>query len=151
MMIRGVKPEFHVFVKQDHVALTSGIQNLACMSLSGKGVLRWYAKCCDTPIANTPRDWRLPYVGLIHSCLKKPLESSFPRVQMYVNTKSAKGKPPSMRWSQITTLLGFMPKLLFARVAGTYEHTPFFSSSGAPIVEVKVLSRAEREKAESAA
>ena len=134
-----------------HVALTGGIEHLACLSLSEKGLLRWYAKCCNTPIANTPRDWRVPYVGLVHSGLKKPLESSFPRVQMHVNTRSAKGTPPSMRWSQITALLGFLPTILFARVAGTYRRTPFFSPSGVPIVEVEVLSDTEREIARRAA
>jgi hypothetical protein len=51
----------------------------------------------------------------------------------------------------MTALLGFMPKFLVARVAGTYKRTPFFSPSGVPVVDVNVLSRAEREKARSAA
>lgn len=140
-----------VATQSRHVALTGGIEHLACLSLSDKGLLRWYAKCCNTPIANTPRNWRIPYVGLVHSGLKKPLESSFARVQMHVNTKSAKGRPPSTRRSQTTTLLGFLPAMLFARVAGTYQHTPFCSPSGVPIVEVHVLTGIEREKAQSAA
>jgi hypothetical protein len=56
-----------------------------------------------------------------------------------------------MRWSQVTALLGFVPKLLFATVVGSYRHTPFFTPTGSPIVEVKVLSSAEREKAMNAA
>jgi hypothetical protein len=143
-----------VATQAQYVVFTGGVQNLACMSLSEKGLLRWYAECCHTPIANTPRNWRLPYVGLVHNCLRNgmmPLERSFPRVQMHVNTDSAKGKPPSMQWSQATALLGFMPKLLFAAVVGSYRHTPFFTPSGSPIVAVKVLSSAEREKAMNAA
>ena len=72
-------------------------------------------------------------------------------MQMHVGTKSAKGTPPPMWWSQIAALLGFMPKFLVARIVGSYKQTPFFSASGAPMVEVKVLSSAEREKAKSAA
>lgn len=134
-----------------YVSLHNGIQNLACLSLSPNGLLRWYAKCCGTPIANTPRDWHLPYVGLVHSCLAKPLESDFPAAQIHVNTKSAKGKLPSMRLRQITTLLCFFPKIFIARLTGSYRQTPFFSPAGVPFSEVQVLSREEREKAKHTA
>lgn len=133
------------------VTFTAGAQHLACLSLSPNGLLRWYAQCCNTPIANTPRNWRLPYVGLIHSCLNKPLESSFPAVQIHVNTQSVKTKLSSTRWAQITTLLGFMPKILLARFTGAYKETPFFSSAGVALVNVQILSKAEREQAKSAA
>jgi hypothetical protein len=140
-----------VATQSKNVAFTNGVENLACMSLSPNGLLRWYAKCCNTPIANTQRDWRVPYVGLVHACLEKPLEKSFPPVQMHVGTKSAKGKPPSTRRAQMAAVLGFMPKILWARIVGSYKQTPFFLPSGAPMVEVKVLSSAERERARSAA
>jgi hypothetical protein len=55
-----------------YIRLTSGTEALACLSLSPKGLLRWYAQCCSTPIANTPRNWKLPYVGLVHTCLGHP-------------------------------------------------------------------------------
>src|SRR5688572_22885083 len=34
--------------------LTRGAEYLACVRLSDDGVYRWYAGCCNTPIANTP-------------------------------------------------------------------------------------------------
>ena len=52
-----------------NVRFTAGTQSLACLSLTEGGLLRWYASCCRTPIANTPRDMRLPYAGLMHNCL----------------------------------------------------------------------------------
>jgi hypothetical protein len=39
------------------------------MSLGPKGLLRWYADSCRTPIGNTPRNPKLSYVGLVHGCL----------------------------------------------------------------------------------
>ncbi|HET8746610.1 MAG TPA: DUF6151 family protein [Ramlibacter sp.] len=94
-----------------NVAITAGREQLACVSLSPRGLLRWYAACCGTPIANTPRNWKLPYVGLVHTCLHQPdpLERSFPRVALRVNTKSAHGPVPRDT--------GFAGKLRFARVA----------------------------------
>ena len=37
------------------IRLTAGVEHLACMSLSEKGTLRWYAACCRTPLGNTAR------------------------------------------------------------------------------------------------
>ncbi len=38
------------------VRFTGGLEHLACMSLSPKGIYRWYASCCNTPVGNTPRN-----------------------------------------------------------------------------------------------
>ena len=48
------------------VTLTAGSDALRCLRLSSK-VLRWYADCCRTPIANTAATPRFPVVALIHS------------------------------------------------------------------------------------
>lgn len=47
------------------VVLTAGTDAVRCITLSGK-VLRWYAECCRTPIANTAATARFPIVALIH-------------------------------------------------------------------------------------
>jgi hypothetical protein len=50
--------------------LTAGEGQLACMRLTpGSNTVRWYARCCRTPIGNTPADHRVPVVGLIRSCI----------------------------------------------------------------------------------
>jgi len=49
-----------------HVKLTAGAESMRCVRLSKK-VLRWYADCCRTPIANTPAAPRFPVIGVIHS------------------------------------------------------------------------------------
>ena len=36
-----------------HVHITAGHEQLALMRLTPKGLNRWYAKCCNTPIGNT--------------------------------------------------------------------------------------------------
>lgn len=52
---------------QQRLELTSGLEELRCMRLSPKGLLRWYAGCCNTPVGNTPPLPRLRMVGVIHS------------------------------------------------------------------------------------
>jgi len=44
------------------VQFTAGTEQLQCMSLGPRGLLRWYAGCCRTPIGNTPRNPKLSYV-----------------------------------------------------------------------------------------
>ena len=44
------------------VRFDEGLEHLACMSLGPKGLYRWYADCCRTPIGNTPRDPRTSYL-----------------------------------------------------------------------------------------
>ena len=138
-----------------HVTFHEGTQHLACMSLSKAGLLRWYASCCRTPIANTARNWKLPYVGLLGSCLRtgpEAFERSFPRLHMRVNTGSAKETPPSLVFGTVVSLMGFMPRVMLSGVDGTYKQTPFFASpAGEPTVQVVVLSEAERKHAYSAA
>ena len=133
-----------------YVTFTQGVDALACMSLTETGMLRWYASCCNTPIGNTPRDFKVSHVGLIHTCLEDPprtLESSFGPVRMRVNTKHAKGKPKLMPISTIASVLRFMSSLIRARLDGSYKSTPFFDPDrGTPFVPPKVLTSSERER-----
>ena len=132
------------------VSFTQGVDRLACMSLSDKGMLRWYASCCNTPIGNTPRHMKLSHVGLVHTCLEDPprtLDAAFGPVRMRVNTQSAKGaeKPKTLPLSTVVSIVKFMGSLLRARLDGSYKHTPFFAPGlGTPIVAPKVLTADER-------
>jgi hypothetical protein len=133
-----------------HVSFTQGVERLACMSLSDKGMLRWYASCCNTPIGNTPRNMKLSHVGLVHTCLEDPprtLDAVFGPVRMRVNTQSAQGaeKPKTLPLSTVVSIVKFMGSLLRARLNGSYQRTPFFvPSQGTPIIAPKVLTPGER-------
>jgi hypothetical protein len=134
-----------------YVTFTAGTEALACMSLTERGLLRWYASCCNTPIGNTQRDYKFSFVGLVHSCLEHPpqtLDSSFGPVRMRVNTKHAEGKPESMPLSTFTSVVHFLASVVRARLDGSYKHTPFFDPRrGTPVVQPRVLSSTERERA----
>ena len=49
----------------DRVTITRGADRLAIQQLSPKGLYRWYATCCATPMFNTLRSPRLAFVGLL--------------------------------------------------------------------------------------
>jgi hypothetical protein len=137
-----------------NVAIAAGREHLACVSLSPRGLLRWYSACCGTPIANTPRDWKLPYVGLVHTCLHQPdpLERSFPEVDMRVNTKSAHGPVPrDARLAGKLRFLRMVMRLAGMRLSGAYNSTPLFSAGGEPVAAPRVAAREEVEAARRAA
>lgn len=70
------------------------------MRLSEKGLLRWYAKCCNTPIGNTLADYRISFIGLLHDCLTRTgesLDESFGPVRARSFTAAAHGNVVSIR------------------------------------------------------
>ena len=137
-----------------NVHFTQGVEALVCMSLSERGLLRWYTSCCNTPIGNTPRDFKTSYVGVIHSCLAQrapSLQDSFGPVQMVLQTNSAKGKVKSTPMSNVMTLMKIMKSVITARLSGRYKSNPFFiEDSGAPVKQPRVLSKTERTRVMSA-
>jgi len=138
-----------------NVTITEGASALACMSLSENGLLRWYARCCNTPIGNTTRNFKLPYVGLVHSCLEKSgtsLDAAFGPVRMRVNTQSAtRGRPNATPLATVAAVLRLMVSIARARLGGSYRRTPFFDAQrGTPVVAPTLVSSAERDRLRNA-
>ena len=49
--------------------IATGRDRLACLHLTDKPTLRWYARCCDTPMFNSYKTGRIPYITtLIANC-----------------------------------------------------------------------------------
>ncbi|MGB4812810.1 MAG: DUF6151 family protein [Methylophilaceae bacterium] len=136
-----------------HISFVSGIENLACLSLSSTGLLRWYAKCCNTPICNTTRSWKIPYVSFVRTCFDTApgvYENVFPLVQMCVNRGSALTTPPSKMASTFLTLARLASTMVVECASSGYRKTPLFTEpDGAPLVEVIVLTPAQRQFAYS--
>lgn len=130
-----------VQVLPKNITFTQGVDALACMRLTPKGLLRWYADCCKTPIGNTLATPKMSFIGLVHSCLENP--AAFGPVNVWVNTQSAKGEPKPKQVGMGATAAWFFRTVLRARFNGDYKRTPFFRADGAPIVTPRVLSADE--------
>ncbi|CAN5384325.1 hypothetical protein BH09PSE6_BH09PSE6_21190 [soil metagenome] len=131
---------------------TQGADALACMSLSPKGLLRWYADCCKTPIGATPRNSRTAYVGLVHNCLQRegePVPAAFGPIRIHTNVASA-SSPPGAGTGVLATgwaLARIVKALAAARLSGSHRQTPFFT--GTPPVPIKapvVLTLEQRKR-----
>ena len=130
------------------VRFTGGLEHLGCMSLSPRGLYRWYATCCGTPVGNTPRDPKTAYVGLVRACLAAPAETldrELGASHIAVETASAlspvQSTPARTAWAVVK--IGTM--ILRARFGGGYRANPFFlPGSRSPLRQPRVLTRDER-------
>jgi hypothetical protein len=130
-----------------YLTFSQGTDALACMRLTPKGLLRWYAGCCNTPVGNTLATPKVSFVGLLHTCLENPaasLDDAFGPVRAWVNTGGASGEPKPRSAGLGRAGLWFITTILKARINGDYRQTPFFNvSTGTPVVSPRVLSSAE--------
>jgi Family of unknown function (DUF6151) len=142
-----------VGIRPQHLTFTKGKENIACVSLTDRGLYRWYARCCNTAIGNTPRNHKIAHVGLIHTVFQggvKGFEESFGPVIVKVNTKGAKGQVEPSK-GLFNLIAGQVISLVRERANGGFKVTPFFDAMSArPLVEPYVLKASELESLRSA-
>ncbi len=130
------------------VRFDAGLEHLACMSLSPKGLYRWYASCCRTPIGATPRDPHTSYIGLVRACLDASpdeMDRELGPVKSHVNTDSATAPVMSDGVATVGVVAKVGMMMLKARLGGGYKTNPFFQpQTGTPVKPVQVLSLEER-------
>jgi hypothetical protein len=133
------------------VKLTAGTDGLRCLRLSGK-VLRWYAECCRTPIANTPAVPGFPVIGMVH-CFMDPEADGRSRDEVLgpplcrIYERSATGPlpPDAPGPPSVGVFVRRASKLLGWWVRGLGRPTPFFDDrTKAPHAVPRVLTPGER-------
>jgi hypothetical protein len=154
-------------LSQGRVAITQGEQRLACMRLTPKGLLRWYAACCRTPLGNTSSSPGIPTVGLVERCLAPArngvsLDEVLGPARFHVFSRSARrpqagapsvGSPPIGRssWADLGALLRMLGMVMRARLRGEGKRSPFFdTATGAPRATPRVLTPDELRAVETA-
>jgi hypothetical protein len=135
------------------IEVCAGAEKMACMRLSPRGLLRWYASCCNTPIGNTlPRN-KLPFVGLIHLCLPGPpgqaaRDATLGPVLARGFRQYAKGDAaavPADRVPIALLVLRFAGLMMLWKLRGDARRSVFFApASGQPVASPRVISAAER-------
>ncbi|MGY9048971.1 hypothetical protein P775_18915 [Puniceibacterium antarcticum] len=130
-----------------HIKITAGVAQIACLRLSQKGLYRWYAACCGTPLANTVGTSKVPLAGLW-----RPLFADiapFGPVACLGFTKMALREPgaPKKDKGLIGMLGGLLRRSTKAYLAGTARRSPFFDEQGRPVAQPHVLDATERRAA----
>ena len=128
------------------VSFDSGAENLACLRQTPKGVLRWYASCCDTPMFNTVPSAGLPFAALLTANLTEGSAPLGP-IKARVNTGAPTGPVPEPNgtFAAFRAVAGLMFGLLVAKLSGDHKRSPFFDqTTGQPIAEPRTLTKEER-------
>jgi hypothetical protein len=136
-----------VQVAQPRLTFTLGKELLAAVQLSDKGLVRWYAACCKTPIGNTLINPKVAFIGLIHSSLDHSrMDADFGDSVGHVNTGSATGEPKPKPNGLLVSILRVLWIVVSSRVSGRYRKSALFTESGAPIVSPIILTAEELER-----
>ncbi|HRP86966.1 MAG TPA: DUF6151 family protein [Gammaproteobacteria bacterium] len=129
-------------VSQSRLRFDSGLEQLACLRLSPRGLLRWYARCCNTPLGNSLPNPKASLIGLVHSCMDHAsLDRDFGGRVADVNTSSALGDSRPRQSGLARTIGRFLVMMSKDRLSGRYRRSPLFTGDGRPVVEPHVLDR----------
>ena len=133
-----------VQIAQPRLRFSQGEDQLAAIRLSDKGLIRWYAVCCDTPMGNTLPNAKLSFIGMIHSCLRpEQMDQDFGDKVAPVNTDTALGEPKPKQRGLPGVIARMVWILLSNRVNGAYKKSALFNEAGQPRITPRVLSAGE--------
>ena len=127
--------------------IASGRDMLAGIHLTEKPTLRWCARCCDTPLFNTYRNGRIPYITvLVANCDDTGRRAlGKPRGHLYLAdaTGDVEGLEPM---SMAALMRSFFKRLVKDVVSGDHRRNPLFDpDTFEPIVEPRQLTAQERD------
>ncbi len=125
------------------LTITEGKSEIACVRLSPKGMHRWYAKCCNTPIGNTFGAGG-PFIGIIHSFMDKSemSEVDLGKSRGHILTKFAKTPvPENLKGSSLSINCRVVAKILSWKLKGLNKPSEFFNNNAEPICEPQILDK----------
>lgn len=130
------------------VSIDQGTDQLRCIKLGPKGLHRWYADCCKTPIANTMAGGKLGFVGLIGAAIVPADPVAFGPVLCRFKSERATGEGAELKNFGVPTVM----RRMMSRAIGAWFHQgkkggPFFTAGGQPVSDPNVLTLAERNAA----
>jgi Family of unknown function (DUF6151) len=133
-------------VASGQVRIDNGLEQLRCLRLSEKGMYRWYAGCCRTPVGNM-MGASFPFIGVLRPFLAAAAPTGPP--VGHILGKFAKGGCPPHASPRVP--LRIVPRIV--KNAGRWllfhRHEPqvfFDRATKRPVAEPKVLTPAERAK-----
>ncbi|MBO9400643.1 DUF6151 family protein [Shimia sp. R9_3] len=132
-----------------HLQIIKGEEHLACLRLSPKGLMRWYAACCDTPLFNCLPHTKLAFVGIwVPAMQGAEVSKAIGKVIAVVRTQDAPMGAERLREYGFNRA-GFqvLARHFSALMRGQVKQTPLFDMAGAPVVTPRVLTKEERKSA----
>jgi hypothetical protein len=129
------------------LSFTKGQDRIVGLRLTPKGLHRWYAKCCNTPVGNTMGP-AVPFVGLFAQIFDVPVvDDVIGAPTGAILGKYAIGEAPAgSSGISLRLMLAAIGKVIGWRFGGkTWPHPFFARETRAAIYPVTVISKERRE------
>ncbi len=136
------------------VEITAGAEHIRCVRLSPKGLMRWYAGCCRTPIANSLASPRFPFVGVFHLFMDhaadgRSRDEVLGPIRARVHGRFGIGELPADAHPRAPIGIIFRSLRLLGGgwIRRAHRPTPLFDlDTGKPVSEPTVVSKEERQQ-----
>lgn len=136
------------------VRIEAGHEHLRCLRLTETGLVRWYAGCCRTPIANTVAKARVPFAGIlcvfVRAAPGATIDEALGPVLARTQARFGYGELPPNAHPRAPFSLIWHALKVFGRAFWRGEHrpSPFFDAqTGRLIVEPEILTLDQLESA----
>ncbi len=125
----------------EDIRFETGSEHLAAMQLSPKGMLRWYAKCCNAPLATTPQTARFPFAGFIVARIPDASALGPVTTRGFVPRPDGKQKHEKLRYAAF----GLLKRVIKSRLSGSWRTSQLFTpETGGPVVTPTILTKEQR-------
>jgi hypothetical protein len=146
-MLDGAGGTTILAAQPSNVRFTDGLDRLACSSFSKRGLLRWYANCCRTPMGNTVRNPKQHFVGLARIALDPaplPGENGPPALRLF--TPSATRPVTATPVAMAVSLGGILARAAIAVATGRWRRNPYFAdvAQATPLRMPQLIDRSTR-------
>ena len=125
-----------------HLNVIEGNELIGCIRLSDKGMHRWYAKCCNTPIGNT-LGAGVPFIGVVHNFMANThtRDMDLGESRGHIQTKFAlKTVPQRKQGSSFKVNMRSLFKLIVWKINGFNKPSVFFNENGEAIAKPNILN-----------
>ena len=127
------------------ISIVQGLTELNCYRLTDKGIYRWTASCCNSPIVNMRRGF--PWAGIYHSAYTKHNPEALHvlgDIKSRIYGRDAVAGAPFKISEKIsfTDMLVVIPFIIKGKILRKNQHSPFFNSeTEKPISEPVILNQ----------
>lgn len=124
--------------------ITDGSENLALLRLGPKGLCRWYASCCKTPLFNTVANPKLSFIGIVTTNLQHPVGALGP-IRFRYKAEQALGPVEGDKGSMLGFVFHAIKNISWARLSGRWKNNPLYNMDTLePVVPPVVISKEEK-------
>ncbi|MCZ4353327.1 DUF6151 family protein [Roseovarius aestuarii] len=134
----------------NHIGDIAGAGHLSILRLSPRGMFRWHAGCCGTPLINTFPNLALPFAGVVlrQSELDSVAPVTGPVTCHYSTVGALRGAGAPAQDSGVPrAIIGIGSRMLRALVSAKSRRNPLRSDDGSPIAPKRVVTLEERQAA----